>query len=161
MLGRAQHLHRLGEGGDDLIVDAAIDDQPRPGRAGLAGVDGEGPHGDRDRVLEGSASAKMMFGDLPPSSSVTGMSFSAAIAATRPPVTTEPVNAILRTAGWRTSGAPTRGPVPVTMFTSPSGSPASLAISPSSKVVVDVNSEGFTTMALPAASAGQPPAPPG
>jgi integrase/recombinase XerD len=47
-----------------------------------------------------------MFGDLPPSSSVAGISLSAALRATIRPVSTEPVNATLRTRGCCTHVSP-------------------------------------------------------
>ncbi len=48
-----------------------------------------------------SASGNTTCGDLPPSSSVTGLRFSAAATATLRPVAVEPVNATLSTPGWR------------------------------------------------------------
>ncbi|MCY1187452.1 hypothetical protein D9M73_284330 [compost metagenome] len=50
-------------------------------------------------------------------------------------------------------GAPTSGPVPVTMLTTPAGTPAASRISPSTSVEADVSSEGLTTVVQPAASA--------
>jgi len=83
-----------------------------------------------------------------------GTSRSAAIPASSRPVTTEPVNAIRRTAECDTSGVPASGPVPVTTLNSPSGSPASVASRARCRVEVDVNSDGFATTAFPTASAG-------
>ncbi len=85
------------------------------------------------------------------------MRCSPATVATRRPVTTEPVKLTLPTAGCRTSASPTAGPSPVTTLSTPSGSPAAVAIRASESVVVEVNSEGFTTTALPAPSAGAMP----
>src|SRR5574341_1475669 len=53
-----------------------------------------------------SASAKMMLGLLPPSSSVTRLFVSAAIRMIWRPTSVDPVNEILSTSGWRTSAAP-------------------------------------------------------
>ena len=60
-----------------------------------------------------SASGRMMFGDLPPSSSVTRLSARPALAPISRPTAVEPVNAILSTPGWSTSAAPV-SPSPVT-----------------------------------------------
>ena len=104
-----------------------------------------------------SASAKTTCGDLPPSSSVTGTSRSAAARATARPVATEPVKPIRRTRRSSTSAAPASAPVPVTTLSRPAGSPAPVATRASSSVVVEVNSEGLITTALPTASAGAAP----
>ena len=53
-----------------------------------------------------SASSKTTCGDLPPSSRVTRLTFSAAAFATARPVAVEPVNATLSTPGWAASAAP-------------------------------------------------------
>ena len=57
-------------------------------------------------ALSRSASAKTMFGDLPPSSSDTRAIRVAAAWAIGLPVAVEPVNAILSTPGCPTSAAP-------------------------------------------------------
>ena len=67
---------------------------------------------------------------------------------------TEPVKATRRTTGWAASGVPTPGPVPVTTFSRPSGSPASVARRARCSVEVDVSSDGLATTALPTARAG-------
>ncbi len=59
-----------------------------------------------------SASLKKMLGDLPPSSSDTRLSWSAAFRMISFPISALPVNAILRTFGWLTSGPPAPGPSP-------------------------------------------------
>ena len=89
-----------------------------------------------------SASAKTTLGDLPPSSSVTRLSDSAAAAITRFPVATPPVNAIPSTPGCDTSAAPA-APWPGRMLSTPGGSPASIAISPSAIAVSGASSEGL------------------
>src|SRR5438445_361423 len=61
-----------------------------------------------------SASAKTMFGDLPPSSSESRLSVPAASRMIVLPTSVEPVNAILSTRGSRTSAMPARPPGPVT-----------------------------------------------
>src|SRR6185436_18976230 len=72
-----------------------------------------------------SASAKKMFGDFPPSSSEIFFSVSAAPRMMTLPTSALPVNAILSTSGCSTIAAPADSPVPVTIFTTPGGSPAS------------------------------------
>ena len=79
------------------------------------------PKADRLTACSRSASAKTMFGDLPPSSKVTSFSVRAARPAIRLPVSVEPVNAILSTSGWSTSASPARPPKPGTTFTTPGG----------------------------------------
>jgi len=55
-----------------------------------------------------------MFGDLPPSSSVTGMMFSAAYCMISRPVVVSPVKAILAMRGLEASGLPASMPKPLT-----------------------------------------------
>ena len=95
-----------------------------------------------------------MCGDLPPSSSATGISFCAAIDAMRLPLAVPPVNETILTPGCATSAAPATAPVPGRTFNSPAGSPASSAMRPSSSAGEEVSSDGFRITALPAASAG-------
>src|SRR5436305_359239 len=76
-----------------------------------------------------SASGRMMFGDLPPSSSVTRLSAAPALAPISRPTTVEPVKAILSTSGWPTIAAPV-SPSPVSTLSTPSGNPAPSASPP-------------------------------
>ncbi len=69
-----------------------------------------------------STSAKKMLGDLPPSSSVTGMMFSAAYCMMSRPVVVSPVNAILAMRGLEASGLPASTPKPLTTLSTPGGS---------------------------------------
>ena len=101
-----------------------------------------------------SASANTMWGDLPPSSRATGISFSAAMAAMRRPLPVPPVNDTHFTPGCRTSASPATAPVPGRMLRSPAGSPASSAASPRAIAPEGVTSDGFRITALPAARAG-------
>ena len=96
----------------------------------------------------------MMFGDLPPSSSVTRFSALPALAPISRPTAVDPVNAILSTPGWSTSAAPV-SPSPVTTFSTPAGMPASSASSPRRSAVSGVCSAGLSTTVQPAASAGE------
>ena len=101
-----------------------------------------------------SASAKTTLADLPPSSSVTRLIVAAAPAAIPRPTSVEPVKAILATSGCSTRRDPQTLPGPATTLSTPSGRPASSAILSSSSAVSGVSSAGFSTIVLPAASAG-------
>src|ERR1700687_3318998 len=101
-----------------------------------------------------SASAKKMVGDLPPSSSVTSLTVSAASFTMILPTAAEPVKAILFTSGCLTSGEPQLSPKPVITFTTPFGSPTSSNHFASSSAVSGVCSAGLSTQVQPAASAG-------
>jgi hypothetical protein len=103
--------------------------------------------------LAKSQSAKTIMGDLPPSSSVTGMSFCDAALATILPVSTEPVKVTLRTSGCSTSGAPHSGPMPLTMLKTPAGSTRFIS-SQMRSTASGASSADFTTTVLPATSAG-------
>ena len=59
-----------------------------------------------------SASAKTMFGDLPPSSSEIRFRSRDASSMMRFPISVEPVKEILRTSGWVTSASPMAEPDP-------------------------------------------------
>ena len=69
------------------------------------------------------------------------------------PTTSEPVKLTMSTPGCvvRCSLAATS---PVTTLSTPGGRPASSAISPSTNASSGVNGDGFSTTALPIASAG-------
>ena len=99
-----------------------------------------------------SASAKMMLGDLPPSSSVTGRRLRPAIAAISRPTAALPVKLTLSTPAWLTSTLPTAAS-PVTTLNTPAGNPACSTNFANSSVVAEACSDGFTTRQLPAASA--------
>ena len=94
-----------------------------------------------------------MFAALPPSSKPVRFSVAAAARATAIPVGVEPVTSMRSTPGWELSAAPAAGP-PVTMLSTPSGSPAACAIRPSSRTESGASSEGLSTTVLPNASAG-------
>src|SRR5215831_21111400 len=101
-----------------------------------------------------SASAKKMFGDLPPSSSVTRLVVSAASFTIILPTAAEPVNAILLTSGCFTSGEPQLSPNPVITLITPFGNPTSSNHFATSSAVSGVCSAGFNTHVQPAATAG-------
>src|SRR5690242_2907427 len=100
-----------------------------------------------------SASGRTTAADLPPSSSVTRVRLRAATSITRLPAGTEPVKETLSTPGWPTRYSLTSrsaGRIDRT----PSGRPASLAISPSRYASSGDSGDGFSTTVQPASSAG-------
>ena len=100
-----------------------------------------------------ATSAKKMFGDLPPSSSVTGMRFCEAYCMIRRPVVVSPVKAILAMRGEEASGLPHSRPKPLTMLRVPGGSRSAMS-SATTRIEAGVCSAGLSTTQLPAASAG-------
>ena len=68
-----------------------------------------------------SASSRRMLADLPPSSSDTGLMFSAASCMTRRPARVEPVKETMSTLGCAAMASPTTGPTPVTRLKTPGG----------------------------------------
>ena len=99
-----------------------------------------------------STSSNTMAGSLPPNSRVTRLSVSEALRMMARPVGVEPVKAILSMPACSVSQGPSRS-VPETTFSTPGGS-RSRSSSPSLSDVSGVNGEGFSTMVLPATSAG-------
>lgn len=72
------------------------------------------------------ASAKMMAGFLPPSSSDSFLQYGALRSVMRWAVAVEPVKEINGTSGWPTRASPALGPVPNTTLTTPGGTPAEI-----------------------------------
>src|SRR5262249_28302608 len=70
------------------------------------------------------------------------------------PVAVDPVNDNMFTSQCIASAAPAVVPSPGTTFSTPSGTPASSASSASFNAELGASSEGFSTIVLPAASAG-------
>ena len=99
-------------------------------------------------------SASTTLADLPPSSSVTRLSVSAATPAIVRPTGVDPVNETWSTCGWRVSRSPTTRPLPGTRLNAPAGSPASSKTRASSKAASGVSPAGLSTTVVPAASAG-------
>src|SRR6266568_4239622 len=94
----------------------------------------------------------MTIGPLPPSSSSCVLP--AALAATLPPVSTEPTNPTPATSGCATTASPTTGPGPETKLNTPAGRLACAMTSASSAQQAVVVGAGTQTTVLPAASAG-------
>ena len=99
-----------------------------------------------------SASSKTTTGALPPSSRWTRFRSAAAAAATSMPARTLPVMETMAGVGWSTSSRPVSRS-PHTTLKAPSGRNSDM-ISAISRVEAGVVSDGFSTMVLPAASAG-------
>src|SRR5262249_52732028 len=103
-----------------------------------------------------SASSRMTLADFPPSSRNTFFSVSAPFAMIRRPVAVEPVKLIMSTRGSVVSTSPTvAGSPDVTTLSTPGGmSVCSVASLPMNVALQGVSGAGFSTMVLPAASAG-------
>ncbi len=112
------------------------------------------------RVIPSTAASKSQSANttpafLPPSSNDTGRVPSAAAFMIAAPVRVSPVNVIAFTPLWRVRNSPAEpGPKPCTTLYTPFGTPTLFITSPSSVAVDGVSSDGFTTTALPHASAG-------
>ena len=83
--------------------------------------------GDSAAARSQLASAKTMFGDLPPNSSDTRLMSSAPNFMMVAPTSVEPVKPILRTSGWVANALPASAPLPGNTCSTPSGRPASCA----------------------------------
>ena len=101
-----------------------------------------------------SASSRMRFGDLPPSSWHTRLTVGAAARATSIPARVEPVKETRSIPPWAAMAAPTTGPSPSTRLKAPAGTPASCRMSATMWAEKGATSEGFSTTVQPAASAG-------
>ncbi|MNY47119.1 hypothetical protein D3C86_1823610 [compost metagenome] len=73
---------------------------------------------------------------------------------TRAPASGEPVKVAKWMPGFDVSAAPASAPYPVTRLRAPGGSPASMASSAIRITLRHASSDGFSTAALPIASAG-------
>ena len=153
----------LGRGGrnlDGALIGVALDKHPRGRVAGLAGI-GEtearaARHGGVDiRVVENE------IGDLPPSSSDTVLTVSAAALLIRIPARVEPVKDTTSISGCEDRIVPTPGPSPLTMLNTPAGTPASCMISANRMLDIGAISEGFSTMVHPPPAPRRPSARPG
>ena len=80
--------------------------------------------------------------------------FLAAACCTSVPTSLLPVKEMKSMPGCAASAAPASSPRPVTTLSAPSGSPAACAISAKRSADRQVSSAGFSTAALPIASAG-------
>ena len=149
----AQPARLLGEQIDVLVGDRAMDDVAAGGEAHLAleleaGVGAGACGGGR------SASSSTISGLLPPSSRLTFLSRPPACAPTIRPTSVEPVNETMLMFGSVTSASPVSAS-PMTIWSSPSGRPASLKTAANmAPPQIGVCGSGLSTTALPSASAG-------
>ena len=115
-------LTLLGHRVDELVVDRLLDVHALDRHAGLAAVLHRRSRSRRWRRARGRRRASTIIGSLPPSSSATGVSVSAARAMTLRPVAVEPVNITKSTASI--SAVPVSAP-PIATWSTFSGSPHS------------------------------------
>ena len=104
-------------------------------------------------ALSKSASSKIILGDFPPNSSVTGINSRPHWAAISRPTFGLPVKLTRSTRPELVSALPTRIS-PVTILITPFGKPAFSTNFANSSVVAEACSEGLITTQLPAAIAG-------
>ena len=95
----------------------------------------------------------IMMGFLPPISRCTFLKCGAAFWLTSLPTAVDPVNETTATRGCVVSASPTAGP-PVSILTTPGGTPASSSTFTKCKADSGVSSDGFNTTVLPHTSAG-------
>ena len=99
-----------------------------------------------------SASSRMMFADLPPSSRKTRFIVAAPFSMIRLPVTVEPVNEIMSTRGDSVSSSPTRWSLDVTTLNTPAGMSVFSATSRPRRVAFHgVSGAGLSTHVFPVA----------
>src|ERR1700759_2917970 len=116
-----------------------------PGAAGGA----EPPHNAPSIARSRFASSSTIIGFLPPSSSEQCLKVLAAVVPMVFPTALDPVNEIARTSGWSSNGAPASGPNPLTIFTTPLGTPASARTRTKLYVESGVSCAGLITQVLP------------
>src|SRR5438270_2934801 len=100
------------------------------------------------------ASSSTIIGFFPPSSSEQCLKVFAAVVPMVLPTALDPVNEIARTSGCSSMGAPASAPNPVTIFTTPFGTPASASTRTRLKVESGVSWAGLITQVLPQTKAG-------
>src|SRR5713226_9522641 len=101
-----------------------------------------------------SASSNTITGFLPPSSKCTRFRLGAPCAMIAEPVALSPTKPIALIAGCSVRALPASSPMPCTVFSTPSGTPACLTSFASRSAVTGDHSAGLWTTVQPAASAG-------
>src|SRR6202048_3246108 len=101
-----------------------------------------------------SASSNTITGFLPPSSKCTRFSVGAPCAMIAAPVAVSPTNAIALMAGCSVSALPASSPMPCTVLSTPSGTPACFTSFANRSAVTGDHSAGLCTTVQPAARAG-------
>src|SRR5471032_1261646 len=105
-------------------------------------------------ALVSGASSRMMLADLPPSSSDTTLTVSAACLATEAPARVEPVSDTMSTSGCDDITGPIFAPSPWIRLNTPAGTPAAAKISAKICDENGASSLGLSTTVQPASSAG-------
>jgi hypothetical protein len=140
------------EAGEEIGGDAFLDEQAGAGAADVALVEEDAV----DDALDGLVERGVLEDDVGRLAAEFEGEFFAAAGEARwmiLPTSVEPVKAILAASGWLTTAAPV-SPAPVTMLTTPGGSPASSRIVANFSAVMEVVSAGLRTTVLPVARAG-------
>src|SRR6185503_19551240 len=112
------------------------------------------PHSAPSSASSRFASSSTIMGFLPPSSSEQCLKLLAEVVPIIRPTALEPVNETARTSGCSNIGAPVSDPNPVTMLTTPLGTPASTRVRTRLKVESGVSCAGLMTQVFPQTSAG-------
>src|SRR6056300_1196330 len=100
-----------------------------------------------------SQSSNTRFGDLPPSSSDTVLTVSAAALLINTPARVDPVNDTTSISGCADNKLPTPAPSPFTILKTPAGNPAASIHSANRMLDIGAISDGFNTIVHPAANA--------
>ena len=122
LVGRVADLDvpgRRREQLDDLLVDRALDEDPAAARSSPGRRCRRREYGDSRANFSRSASAKTMFGLLPPSSRLIFFTLPEASRMISWPVVVSPVKATLPIPGWAAIDAPAVPPGPVTTLRTP------------------------------------------
>src|SRR5947207_4913006 len=112
------------------------------------------PQSAPSRASSRLASSRTIIGFLPPSSSEQCLKLLAAVVPMVRPTALDPVNDTARTSGWSSMGAPVSEPNPLTILTTPLGTPASARTRTMLNVESGVSWAGLITHVLPQTSAG-------
>lgn len=152
-IAKAKAAGPFDEATDEIVVDAGLDKDARPGNAALSLARENAEQHAVDGLVE-IGIGKDDVGRLAAQFEETGMIFSAATAPIRRPVAVPPVKVTLAIPGWATRAAPVMAPVPGNTDSRPFGRPASSHSFASSSASSGVNSDGLTITAFPAARAG-------
>src|SRR5690348_15779328 len=112
------------------------------------------PHNAPSSASSRLASSSTIIGFLPPSSSEQCLKLLAAVVPMVRPTALDPVNETARTSAFSTSGAPVSDPNPVTILTTPLGTPASVSARTRLNVDSGVSCAGLITQVLPQTKAG-------
>ena len=150
-----QRPDRRLEPAEELVVRRALDEDPGAGAAVLPGVVEDGVRRAGGRRRRRRRRRRRCWRSCRPARGSPASPGRRSPAMICLPTSVEPVKQTLRTSGWVTKRCPTTEPWPGITVSTPCGSPASRASSPSRIAVSGVSSAGLSTTVLPAASAGR------